>query len=581
MQSLEMQVGKYQKGMLAVIVMFAALLGVYWNLQYHDFINYDDPAYIAENYYVKKGLTWEGIKWAFGDIHTGYGHPLTWISHMMDYELFGLRSGGHHWTNLIFHILSALILFHLFRTMTGDFWKSGFVASLFAIHPLNVESVAWIAERKNVLSAFFWLASLWAYVLYDRKPTFLRYLNVLALFSAGLLAKPMVVTLPFVLLLIDFWPLRRSAGIDGISAEGPHRFRRTVWRLIIEKIPLFILSFVVSAVTLWAVRHEHGLVPLDLIPMGTRISHALVSYVDYLGKLFWPVELSVFYPHPMVVPLWKTIWCALMLVLITASCLIQRNQRPYLLMGWLWYLGVLFPVIGILQAGHQAMADRYAYLPFIGIFIMITWGGTAYLESLRRGKSIMVTVALSAIVFFSLCTWVQVQYWQDSVRLFRRALEVTSGNWVAHNNLGSALLKGGRLQEAMYHFQEALKIKPAGYPEALNNVGYVLAKQGRYEEAIDYFNQALRLKPDYKEAINNLGSALSQAGRIDEGIKRFREALLIDPEDAMTHNNMGIALSNLGRYETAARHFQEALRIERGLEEARKNLEYVQRKMRQ
>jgi len=456
-----------------------------------------------------------------------------------------------------------------------------------------------------------------------------------------------VVTLPFVLLLIDFWPLKRFSRSGDTPAEGRRRFGMIRLEPVIEKIPLLVLSLVVSAGTLWAVRHEQGLVTLDVIPMGTRISHALVSYVDYLGKLFWPINLSVFYPHPLVVPLWKTVLSALLLVLITAGCLIQRRQRPYLLMGWLWYLGVLFPVIGIFQAGHQAMADRYTYLPFIGIFIMITWGGAACLESLRRGKLMMGAASLTVTVFLGLCTWVQLQYWEDSVRLFRRALEVTSRNWVAHNNLGAALLKGGKVQEAMHHFQEILKIKPdcnyaynnVGlaltsegrnseaqsfylealcyrpnfveaynnigvalsrqdryeealaylrkalhfrplYPEALNNIGYVLARQGRYVEAIGYFNEALRLKPDYPEALNNLGSALAQAGRTDEGIKRFREALLIDPGDAMTHNNLGIALSNLGCYETAARHFQEVLRIDPRHEEARKNLEYVQRKMR-
>ncbi len=548
---------------LVMICLTFLLLMIYWDLQYHDFINYDDPTYVLENYYVKAGFTWEGIGWAFRDIHTGYWHPLSWFSHMADFQLFGMRAGGHHWTSLLIHILNTLILFHILRLLTGELWKSAAVSCLFAIHPLNVESVAWVAERKNLLSSFFWMTTLWAYVHYDRHPSMFRYLAVVILFLAGLLSKPMVVTLPFVLILIDFWPLKRigyDPGNIGKAAWGGLPFKIVRQGLLVEKIPLFLMSLVMSGGTIWAVSHEQGLASLNVVSLGTRIAHALVSYVVYLGKLLWPVNLSVFYPHPMHVPLWQSLVCALLLGLITWICIFWCRSKPYLLVGWLWYLGVLFPVIGILQAGHQAMADRYAYLPFIGVFIMIVWGGAAFLKRFQRGKLLTGSVALTLVLFFSLCARYQLHFWDNSVLLFSRALEVTERNWVAHNNLGAALLKEGKIPAAIRHFEEVLRIKP-DYTYAHNNMGLALTSQGSTMEAQSFYLEALRYRPNFVEAYNNIGVALTDQGKYEEAGSYFRRALHFRPHYPEALNNLGYVHARQGRYEEAIRYFDEALRL--------------------
>jgi len=548
---------------LVMICLTVLLLMVYWDLQDHDFINYDDPTYVTENYYVKAGLSREGISWAWRDTHTGYWHPLTWLSHMADFQLFGMRSGGHHWSSLLLHIANTLILFHIFRLMTGEPWKSAAVAGMFALHPLNVESVAWVAERKNVLSAFFWMTTLWAYIRYDRHPSLFRYSLVAVLFAAGLLSKPMVVTLPFVLLLMDFWPLQRIgvvAGEAGQPSRRPLRFTMGRRGLVMEKVPLLLLSFAVSGGTIWAVNREEGLASLDVISLGTRLAHALVSYVVYLGKLLWPVKLAVFYPHPMQVPLWQGLAAAVFLGVLTCACLAQLRRKPYLIVGWLWYLGVLFPVIGILQAGHQAMADRYAYLPFIGVFIMIVWGGAAFLNQFPWGKMCPGAAALVLIVFFALCTRYQLSYWDNSIRLFSRALAVTERNWVAHNNLGAALLKEGKIQAAIQHFEAVLRIKP-DYTYAHNNMGLALTSQGSTAEAQSFYLEALRYRPNFVEAYNNIGVALTDREQYEEAVTYFRKALHYRPHYPEALNNLGYVHARQGRYSEAIRFFDDALRL--------------------
>jgi len=582
-----------KENMIIGVSLTLLILLIYWDTQFFDFINYDDPTYITDNYYVKVGLTWQGLIWALQDIHTGYWHPVTWLSHMLDYQLFGARSGGHHWTSLLLHIVNTLLLFHVLAITTGERWKSAFAAALFAVHPLNVESVAWISERKNVLSAFFWLATTWAYVVYVKQPSFSRYLAVFFLFLMGLLTKPMLVTLPCVLLLMDVWPLKRYHSNDGIGKTN--LLDKVAWRrLLIEKAPLFFLSVVISALTLLAVSHEQGLPSLDVIPPVNRFAHALVSYVVYLGKFVWPTNLSVFYPHPIVTPIWQAIVAGLFLLLTSWFCLWKWQQRPFLITGWLWFLGVLFPVIGIVQAGHQAFADRYVYLPYIGLYIITAWGVPVAFARFKYRKTLLKITAVFILLAFASCAWLQLRFWQNSIYLFERAISVTSRNWVAHNNLGEALLKEGRISDAIHHFQAVLKIRPdykyahnnlglaftskgrtseaetfylealrysPNFAEAHNNIGVALSKQGRYKEAVQSIQKALYYRPVYPEALNNLGFIMAMQNRFNDAIVLFNQALRLKPDYADALINAGSALAQLGRTDEAIKSFQQALQI--------------------
>jgi len=626
--------GAYRKGLVAAVLLSALIVIVYWPVQSFDFINYDDPSYIMDNPHVKAGLTKAGFIWAFKDIHTGYWHPLTWFSHMLDCEVFGTKPGGHHWTSLIFHLLNTLLLFRLLVVSTGERDKSFFVSALFALHPLNVESVVWVAERKNVLSTFLWLTTMSFYVHYARDGSRTNYTAALLSYAAGLLAKPMLVTLPFVLLLMDFWPLRRWD-------RDEHRSSLRV--LIIEKVPFFALAAAVSAVTIWASQDREVTVSLSTLPLLTRLGHALISYVVYLWKFFWPIHLAVFYPHPLTAPLWQAVAGGVLISVMTVAAISWRLRRPYLLMGWLWYLGTLVPVIGVIQVGWQAMADRYAYVPFVGLFICVAWGVPELVAPLRRGRQLLLAGAIISLVYFGSVTSFQIQFWRDSTTLFSRALETTRGNWVALNNLGAALLAKGRVQEAMTYFREVLRLKPdypyahnnmalalahggrfeeargfylealryrmnyveahnnlalalahlgryeeamdhldealrrrPYYPEAWNNKGYLYALQGRHGEAIPCFERALAFRGDYPDALNNLGASLAKEGRVAEATERFQQVLSIAPDDVTALNNLGIALFNLGRYQEARRQFEEVLKIDPGHGEAKRNLAHIQ-----
>ena len=545
---------------LVYLVLIFVTLVVFHQLPSHDFINLDDDILVYENPHVHAGLNKEGIAWAFTTFEAYNYHPLTWLSHMLDCQLFGLRPGMHHLTNLLFHLMNTALLLLVLRRMTGTLWRSGFVAALFALHPLHVESVAWVAERKDLLSAFFWLLTMWAYARYAERPGLNRYLPVLLFFGLGLLAKPMVVTLPFVLLLLDFWPLGRmqfhQVGNDSRALER----KVPVFRLVWEKIPLFALAAISIVVTFAAQQKGGALKSLEAFPLTTRIANALISYVNYIGKMIWPHNLAVYYPYSGSVPGWQAAGAGLALICLTVLLMWTARKRPYLAVGWLWYLGTLVPVIGLVQVGSQAMADRYTYLPLVGLFIAIAWGVPSLLAGWHHRQSILAISATILLLSFTVCTWLQLRHWQNSITLFQHTVHVTTNNHFAHNNLGVALAHNGRLDEAISHYSEALRLK-SDASEVHINLANVLAAQGSVDEAIKHYFEALRLEPDYDKAHNNLGNALAGKGKVEEAMNHYAEAIRINPDYAGAHYNLGNALAERGNVDEAINHYNEALRI--------------------
>jgi hypothetical protein len=532
------------------LVLILATSAVYWHVTGHDFVLLDDDIFVYENPHVQNGLTLDSMIWAFTTTHTGLKIPLTWLSLMLDFDLYGLDAGGYHLTNLLLHIANVLLVFFILKLMTGGLWRSGFVAALFALHPLHVESVAWVAERKDVLSTLFWMLTLWAYFRYVQRPTVRRYLLILVPFALGLLAKPMLVTLPFVLLLLDYWPLGRfqvgqSADAPESSVQAPIKSGQpmsSVLSLVWEKIPLFALVAVSSVVTFLAQKSSGYFVHSETWPIRIRIANGLVSYIKYLGKMIWPHPLALFYPHPgHSLPIWKAAGAGL--VLLCISILVVRGARryPYLLVGWLWYIGTLVPVIGLVQVGAQALADRYTYVPLIGLFIMIAWGVPEIVPQWPHRKLYLATLSTTLFLFLMALTWKQVQYWKNGISLFEHTLEVTSNNWLCNYNLGTALDKKGRTDDAIKHYLEALRIRP-DYTEAHNNLGIALDRKGRTDDAIKHYLEALRIEPDNAEAHNNLGIDLARKGNVDVAVKHFQKALQINPNFSYARANLKKAL---------------------------------------
>jgi tetratricopeptide (TPR) repeat protein len=557
------------RDILVCLFLVISTLSVYWQINKYDFVNFDDNEYVYDNRHVQDGFTLENIKWAFTTNTASIWHPLTWLSHMLDYQFYGLNPGRHHLTNLIFHIVNTLLLFFVFRKMTGHLWQSAFVASLFALHPLHVESVAWISERKDVLSTFFWMLTMWSYIWYVQHPRINKYLLVILFFILGLMAKPMLVTLPFVLLLLDYYPLYRFQK----SADSNNSLQRsTVFRLVIEKIPLFVLVVMASAITFYAQKHGGAVASLDAIPIQSRIANALVSYVNYIIKMIYPSNLAVIYPHPIIFPWWQITGACILLLSVSFIAVRFIKRSPYFFVGWLWYLGTLVPVIGLVQVGNQSMADRYTYIPLIGIFIIISWGIPEFVKRWHHVKRSLPIIATAILFVFMVITFSQVRYWKNSVTLFEHALNVTANNYIAHNNYGRLIMiNNGKVDEAMSHFNKALNINPRSV-EALNNIGVILAGRGKVEEAVLYFSKALTIQPYDEQTHFNLGLALSQQGKIDEAIKHYVEALRINPENVKAHINLGFALQAQGRLDDAIKHFKEALRIKPEDEIAQNNL---------
>lgn len=602
------------RDVLVCLFLVIATVAVYWQVRNHGFVNFDDDRYVTENPHVQAGLTRESIIWAFTATDVSNWHPLTWLSHMLDCQIYGLSPKGHHLTNVLFHLANTVLLFLILKWMTGALWRSTFVAALFALHPLHVESVAWVAERKDVLSTFFWMLTIWAYLRYVERPAVNRYLLILFSLTLGLIAKPMLVTLPFVLLLLDYWPLDRFQLSQSGSAHPTKthlsliatKLRAENFRLLWEKVPLLALAAISSIVTFLVQRSGASVGDWDIYPAGLRIANALVAYVSYIGKMIWPQNLAVFYPHQgQSLQLWQAAGACLLLGLISVAVLRRARLHPYLVVGWFWYLGTLVPVIGLVQIGAQAMADRYTYVPLIGLFIMITWGIpelSAKWPYRRIGLALAAGAALAASMTL---TWSQLHHWKNTVTLFEHALDVTANNYLAHNNLGIAYARQGKIDKAVNHYTKALQFKP-NFPRAHNNLGNAYARQGRQDKAISHYTMALQIKPDFAGAHNNLGNALAgqgkieaalfhfsraqelqpdfaeasfnlgsvlaRQGRMDEALAHFTRAVELKPDFAEAHNSLGVVLANKGNLDDAIVHFHEALRLKPTFVQAQNNL---------
>jgi len=546
-------------------------LSVYMQVVSFEFINYDTDRYVYENQYVKTGLTKKGISWAFSTLYASNWHPVTWLSHMLDVELFGLKPGFHHFNNVLFHSVNTLLLFWILARMTGDIWKSCLVAALFAIHPLHVQSVAWVAERKDVLSTFFGFLAVGSYLRYVRCPKIGKYMPVLIFFVLSLMSKPMLVTLPFVLLLIDCWPLKRFNFQMHSESDGNGSQRPAKVFLIVEKIPLLLVSAASCMVTLYAQQGGGAVGSLALYPLHLRIINALVSYANYIGKMVWPVNLAVVYPYPGEFPVWQ-IWAAC-LILSGISFVVIKNYklRPWLLVGWLWYLGTLLPVIGLVQAGSQAMADRYTYVPLIGLFIFLVWGLSDLFERFRVKQFrivIITTAVLSALIAVA---WSQVGYWQNSITLFERTLDVTKNNYVAHNNIGHRLLELEKTDEALQHFSKSIEIN-SEFEIAHLNLGLAFSRQGKLDQAIKHYSKALQIKPHYTVAHNNLGNAWYRLDKADKAYEHYIEAIKTNPTYAEAYNNLGAASIRMGDPKRAVFFFRKALKLNPEFESAQNNL---------
>ena len=515
---------------IAVCACLAVVTCVVFAQTFHfDFVNYDDPSYVYQNTRITSGIDFANVAWAFTHVHSQNWHPLTTITHMLDCQLHGLNAGWHHFTNVLLHAIAVVLLFVALQRMTGALWRSAFVAAVFAVHPLHVESVAWIAERKDVLSALFFMLTLLAYLRYTRAPSIGRYLTVAIVFALGLMSKPMLVTLPFVLLLLDYWPLGR---FDAHISNTGHQ----LVRLILEKVPLIALSAVSSLITFLAQRGAIGWT--EQLPMSERITNALVAYVVYIRQMFWPTELAVFYPHPENrLPIWEVSLALIILVGITAAAFVLRKRAPYLVTGWLWYLGMLVPVIGLLQVGWQGHADRYTYLPQIGLYIALTWAVTDLTRSWRFQRMALGAAALLIVGALSCRAWLQTSYWRDSETLFTHALAVTSNNDVALNNLGIIFLDKGQLDDAISKLQAAIDLRPDNAP-AHDNLAKALLKKGQVAEAMVHYRKFLELEPASVEARNTLGTALIQQGHVREAIDQWQESLAIQPENGNAASNL-------------------------------------------
>jgi protein O-mannosyl-transferase len=551
---------------LWVCVFLMAAVGIVFGQTLRDdFINYDDNVYVYEDAAVTHGLTLKGVAAAFSYKHSDNWVPLTTISHMLDCQGYGLNAGGHHLTNVLLHAAAAILLFLVLRQMTGALWRSAFVAAVFAIHPLRVESVAWVAERKDMLSGVFFMLTLWAYVRYVRSPKpVIYYLAMMFIFALGLMSKPTVVTLPLVLLLLDYWPLNRfgpSTTVQaGAGAAGWPKSFSVPLRLVIEKIPLLMLSFASCIPTVLA--EKAGLQPMEAYPLHLRIENALVSYVIHIGRMIYPAKLAVFYPYPHNgLPPWEVILAVILLAGISATAWARRRRQPWLLAGWLWYLGMLVPMIGFIQVGAQAQADRHTYLPQIGLYLLLTWAAADLCAGWRHHRVVLGGGGTAILVALIFCAHLQASYWRNSESLWTHTLACTSDNAVAHNNLGGALLQKGQVNEAIAQWQQALEIKP-NYADPYNSLGNALLQKGRPAEAITQFQMALQINPDYEAAHYNLGNALLQQGNLDEAITQFQTALQINSGDAAAHNNLGDALLQKGNLDEAIFQFRAVLQSE-------------------
>ena len=543
---------------LALVI---AVTAVYWRTTGYDFINLDDNLYVYDNPMVRGGITGTGVAWAFTTYGDNYWSPVTYLSHMLDIDMYGLDAGRHHRTNIIIHALNAVLLFWFLRAATGSKWRSAAAAALFALHPLRVESVAWVAERKDLLGGFFWLATMLAW-LRDRRCSF----AVVTLFALALMAKPTVVTLPFALLLVDYWPLGRFPAAEPFFARLKHLMR--------EKVPLFAMSAAVSVITYLGQSSVGALAEFSAVPPATRALNAVLAVGLYLRDSFWPLALSVLYPYDKNLRVETVALVAALLGAITLLALLARTRHPFAVCGWLWFLGTLVPVLGLVQAGSQSRADRFTYLPAIGLTVLLVWTVHAALGASRAGRFAGAALALLASATLGVLAARQTGYWSDSIKLYERSLAVTRDNSILHNNLGKALADIGMAVKAADHYREAVRIDPR-YLQATNNLGSALAGQGKKEEALATFEQALKIEPRYASAHFNRAVLLGQSGRIADSVKAHREALRLGLDarfGALAHYHLGVILNNEGKSEEAVEEFSGALLLDPGLIDARKNI---------
>jgi tetratricopeptide (TPR) repeat protein len=559
-----------------VLVVGLALAGlvvaVFAPVRHFDLADFDDRSYIVDNAYVLQGLTWRGLAWAFTTLEMANWHPLTWLSYMIDVELWGVDHAKQHLANLLFHTINTVLLFGLLFRATGAIGRSALVAALFGVHPLHVEPVAWIAERKELLCASFGFLAMWAYVDYARRPSVRSYLLVLIGFALGLMAKPMLVTLPFVLILLDIWPLRRAPGFPTVaSAASP--VERAVWlRLLREKIPLFGLTVASSVITFAAQHHGGAVAGLDVLPLATRLSNAAVSYATYVEKMIWPERLAIFYPHPESFSGWEVSGSILALIAVTVLVAREARKRPYLLVGWLWYVGTLVPVIGLVQVGAQSMADRYTYLPLIGLFVALAWGASDLAARLPHRDRLLRAAGLIAIAACAITARSQLEHWRDTVTVWTHALAVSPDNARAHNNLGVALGLEGRDGEALAHYIEATRIDPH-YAEAHLNLGNSLLNQKRLARAERHYSEAIRIAPHLAGAHFGLAVSLVGQGELARGVREMAVAVGLDPDNASFRYNLAVMLLGQGKRAAAAQHLETVLDLDPGHASARRELD--------
>ena len=575
----------YWQQVTAIISLIVLILIVYIQVLYYGFANIDDSVYVTQNSHVLGGLSAEGLKWAFTSTFAGFWHPITWLSLMLDAQIYGSRAGGYHLTNLLLHILSSLMLFMIFHRTTGSFWRSGFVAALFALHPLHVESVVWIGERKDVLSAFWWMLTIYAYVCYVENPGMKRYLLVLFFFFLGLMSKPMLVTMPFVLLLLDYWPLDRiffrfkSRDVK-TSDKSSFVISKTasIRRVILEKIPLFILIIPISIVTFFAERKFGALPSMESFPLDIRIYNALISYIRYIEKTILPINLSVYYPHPGMWPAGQVMIAVSIIILLSVWVFRKMNRYPYLTVGWLWYVGTLVPVIGLIQIGPCSMADRYTYIPLIGLFIMFAWGVPDLVRRFPHKKAVLSFGTLLLIIIFSVLSWQRCKLWGDNYLLWDDVLKKYNISSIgnikekqkiafAYNFRGLGYAEKDQYPQAIEDYNVALKIN-SQYGEALNNRANAYAQIGQKDLALSDFAQLITINPKFADAYYNRGIFYLNIRDLDRAINDFTEAIKIDPGIADAFNNRGVAFRLKGQYEKSFADFSQALIINRKLAEA-------------
>jgi tetratricopeptide (TPR) repeat protein len=555
---------------LIIVFLIVVSFVAFGRIAGNDFINFDDNIFITQNTNIQSGFNFQNIKWAFSTTHKSYWHPLTWLSITLDWNIFGANASGHHIVSLLLHIGAVIFLFLFLNKTTNNILSSAFAAALFAIHPLRVESVAWAAERKDVLSMFFGMACLYAYAFYAESSKISKYLLCLLLFSFAMMSKPMMVTLPFVLLLLDYWPLKRFQKI--LAGQG-NVFNQT-GKLVWEKIPFFILTIAVSILTFWAQTKEDVVASKAIWPLFRRASNAIVSYISYLEKTFWPFNLAVFYPYESYFPLWKILISGIVLISIILSVLYYIRKLPFLFVGWFWYLGTLIPVIGLLQVGEQAMADRYTYLPSIGIAIMLAWGLPLLFRSENMRKKILFPTAIAVLASLVVLTWQQCGYWKNSIKLFNHALHVTKDNVLAHGNLGLALFAEGKKDESIGHFNKAISISPNYFPSYYNR-GFVYNALGQYQNAIRDYNEVIRLKPDYPEGYYSRGTSYIKLGQYQPAVDDFNKAISLNPAYFECYNNRAFVYLNFGQYQQALKDYSKAILLRPDYADAYNNRAFV------